>query len=159
MLWKNFAKFTTLWNTWLLKDNTTWARVKHSSLDPLLPVSSIQYRDTDLFLKQDLAPTHGDKTTSNWSADDGITVLVLVIHQYWRIYMVLSRGTWETSDLTIQMLGLLLITWTKRKPTGGILCGQIKQKLHCDIPVLCLEARGWCLQHQGHQTYCQACWW
>ncbi len=41
----------------------------------MLPSADKLYGDADFILQQDLAPTHTDKTTSNWFSDHDITVL------------------------------------------------------------------------------------
>ena len=55
---------------------------------------------------------------------------------------------------------LLLITWTKKKPSGGKLCGHMKQKSFLpQWASICSEERRWGLQPQEHKTFCQAwCW-
>ncbi len=63
------------------------------------------FKDSNFIFQQDLAPAHTVKSTKSWLNDHVVGVLdwpVKHIESY-RIYVVLSRGKWETRDKKMQM--------------------------------------------------------
>ena len=52
----------------------------------------------------------------------------------------------------------LLITWTKKNPFGGKLCGHIKLNCSC-LATICFRWEGEALNHQKNTTPCYQAWW
>ena len=55
---------------------------------------------------------------------------VFYINISWEAAM-LERSSWSRRGTLKLNWSLLLITWTKKKPSRGKLCGHVKQKLRC----------------------------
>ncbi len=82
----------------------------------MLPSADKLYGDTDFIFHFHLAPAHTVKGTKSWFNDHGVTVLIGHANSpdMNPIHGVLSRGTWETPDPTMQM------TWRPLSKQPGL---------------------------------------
>ncbi len=61
----------------------------------MLPSAEQLFKDADVIFQQGLTPAHTAKSTKSWLNDHGVGVFDWPA-KIQRIYVVLSRGKWET---------------------------------------------------------------